>query len=392
MGKKLPAALLAALLSLSLLSGCWNNIDINRLSFVMGIAVDRDDAENQYTVTAQIARPSALSSLGDSGGGEDAYTNLTQTATSVELAMNQISLRTNRRIYAGHNQIIVISMDAAKQDITPVLDYFVRRADGRFTASLYISEGSANELMEIKGGLEKLPAIYLSQLTKSRIGPGETAQNSIISFLASFLSKTSAPVISILKIVDDENGEQRAEPSGMAVFKGAQVCTALDPKQAAAVIAILNKAQGEIWQIDVFGGYMDLEVLQSRVDTVPVFSGDRLEKIRVDLDFGCSIINMAGNADILSPDVRDQVAEVVKADILDSLCSTFEYTQKYSADVFGFGELLHRYHPRKTKDLIENWETAYPELAVEFNVKVEILSTGSIIQPFEPGAGNQNIN
>lgn len=370
--------------ALLVLNGCWSNKQINDLAFVMGVAIDQGEEDGEYAVTAQIARPSALG-LQSRGGDEEAYANITDTSIGIERAIAKISGQINRQIYTSHNQAVIISMDVAKRDITPVLDYFVRSSAIRFTETVYIAQGDARDFLDIKGDLEVLPITYLKQLGESRLWSGEMSRNSLASLLNGLLSKTSKPMISILKMVKDEDGEKRAVLSGMAVFKDAQICTVLDEEQTEAVMLVQKKTKGSDWQIDIFGGYMTLEVMESTVDMLPVFSGDTLEKIVVDIDLGCSINDMSGEADVLALDTRAEIANALETKISDNLTRTFEYTQTYGADVFGFGELLYRVHTKRTKELVDNWDTEYSNLDVEFRVSVEILSTGSIIQPLDTG-------
>lgn len=389
---KLLRILASALCALSLLlqSGCWSNTDISELSFVMGASIDSSEEDGEYSVTVQLARPGAFGTSPGGGTDDEAYANITETGTDFEAIVNKLSGQINRALYFGHNQIIVIGMDTAKNGITPILDYYSRSINGRLTVSLYIADGRADDLLDIKGDIELLPVTYLKQLMESRLTLGEVSENAVIGFLADMMSETTAPLVSILRVVDDGSGAPRAESCGMAVFKGDAVCTTLDKQQTEAVFTVRNKAKGNAIQIDTLGCKMSLKVMSSEANIEPVFNGSTLDKIRVDVDISCSISHISNDIDILSAEVRESVVEAVAAQVTDNLESTLKHTQEYSADVFRFGDMLYRYHPKETAELIENWEEEYPKLKVEFNVSADILSTGSIIPPLTPGSDKDN--
>lgn len=378
--KKLMS-LCAVLLSFSMLCGCWSNIEIYELAFIMGIGIDKAEGDYEYTITAQVAKPSAMKTSFSEGGDEEAYVNITETGKGVEAALNLLKTQLDRRLYAKQNQLVVISEEAAKSDILPILDSLMRTMNGRFSENIYIAEGEAKELLTIKGDLEDIPSNYLVKLVDSKFGYFEMPVTTVRNFMSDMLSKTAAAVIPTIGIIEDVEGEPRANITGIAVFKNGEMCMTLDREQAKSFLMLREKADGEFVQIDIFDSFMGLNIIQSELETKPVFSGDTLEKIVVTMNLGFAISETTADVDLLSEDVRHQIEEVLSKHIKDGLQNTFEYTQLYSTDIFGFGELLYHYHPKKTKELTDNWDEAYKNLKVEFDVKTTVLSTGAILHP-----------
>lgn len=400
-------SLLTLCVALALLCACSNNVEINELAFVMGVAVDKGEAVDEYSITTQFAKPGALkASAGEggssSGGGPNAYVNITTTGIGVEMPMDRLRMQIDRSLYTGHNQVVVIGMDVATDNVSPVLDSLARNSEGRFAVTLFVAREDAKGMLDVKGELEKLPAVYLKKLISSEIGYGEISEATMLSFITGMLSKTSSPTIPVIGIADDgeDSGQKqgdekddvqqenkRAQLCGMAAFKDASVCMILDPEQTKAMLLVKGRAKDAVFQIDVFDSYTTLKIKDSNVNITPIFNGDDFEKIIVDMHFEGAVTDTGAQTDIFTEDARAQIADAAKKYLQSSIEDTFEYTQEHNADVFGFGEKLYRFHPHKAKSLVDNWEEEYPNITVEFKVDFEVSSTGAIIHPLIPNSG-----
>ena len=386
---KKSLALIAIFLSLSLLGGCGSNGNINKLAFLMGVAVDAGEQENEYRVTAQVANPGVFqtASGGASSGDEKAFVNFTATGVGMELPFETLKWEMERLLYSGHNQLLVMSKEVAEAGVTSILDFFLRSANGRFTLTLFIAEGEAKELLEIDSALELFPATYLKNLVASKLRIDRNPEGTIVAFLSDMLNGTTAPMLPTAGVFEDDEGNKRIELTGMAVFKGDAICTYLDESQARAVLLIKDRDDGSVFHIDAFDSFVSLKTINSRVEMTPVFSGDELERIVVDLELGCSVSDTGADTDILAEEIRNEIAAAAEDSITERLSSTLEFSKEYSADVFEFGDMLYRRHPRQTRELLANWEEEYQKLTVDFHVTVDILNVGAILHPLGPYAG-----
>ena len=128
-GRKI-IAVLAVCSVLIMLSGCWSNVEIRELALIIGVAIDVGEGEGEYKLTAQIAKPAALSPDGSSSGGES-FSNITATGIGIQATITAMTAQLDRRLYIGHNEVIVISKEVAQEGVAGVLDYFVRSSESR---------------------------------------------------------------------------------------------------------------------------------------------------------------------------------------------------------------------------------------------------------------------
>lgn len=381
-------ALPVVLLSLCLLSGCWSSINMNELGFVMGVAIDRlpRTGEHDYTVTAQIAKPGLLKASGSApSDGEEAYVNYTAQGRGVESAAINLSRRVNRKLYTGHNQVLVVSSEVAELGIDTIMDSFLRSSDARLTVLLFVAEERAADVFEVDGELEHLPVLQLKSLAEDQNNYGEIFCADIRSFLTATRSELTAPTAPTVRIAQREGGGEELQLSGMAVFKDAALCTTLTPRQGQAMLMVQGRPERGYLEVVLEDRYVGLRINSSAADIRPEFKGDRLERIAVRIDLGCSVVDTDADVDFLAQQARLQVGAVAAEQVTRQLRETLAHTQRFGADVFGFGELLQRYHPKRAAQLLERWDEAYRALEVTFEVAVEILSSGAVMHPLVTG-------
>ena len=371
-----------------LLVGCRNSTEINDLAFVMGIGVDNGDNEDegQYNVTVQIAKTNSLnSSSGESGGGtkDDGFMNFSRSGMGIQLPIYEISRLINRELYTGHTQVIVIGREAAQGDIAPILDHFIRSSDARFTISLLVAQDRADEILDHPSEIENFPASHLQSLIDSHSKTGDIVGTSIIDFLIEMVDHSTAPTIPIVKLVDDGTGDSQIVLDGMAVFKGSTMCDVLSPIQTKVMMAIRGGLNTGFFPIEAFGGHIILRLSNSSSKMRLEYKDGKFRMV-VDIVQEFSIVDTTADADFLSYEERDELAAILTDEGIRLFEDTLEHTKTQSLDVFGFGECIRRHYPREARELIENWEEEYPELEVDFNLDIVVLSTGAILKPLSP--------
>ncbi|MDR1262398.1 MAG: hypothetical protein LBK46_02785, partial [Oscillospiraceae bacterium] len=156
------AASLAALIFV--LSGCWNSAELNELSIVVGLGIDKTDDE-EYMVTVQVARPQLLKA-GDADG--NAYFNVSHKGKAVFSALRDLMNMFSRTMYTQQCEVLVVSEATAKDDVSALLEYFLRNVESRMTMPIMISRGQAMEVFNQATYLESMSAIQLAKMAKNQ--------------------------------------------------------------------------------------------------------------------------------------------------------------------------------------------------------------------------------
>ena len=379
------AGLAALLLALVLLGGCWGVNEINELAFIMGIAVDAGDTHGDYRVTVQAARPYLLVSSGGADGrpqeGGMPYINFTGAGQGIALPLDALSRRMNRRLYTGHNQVLILGREAAEGGVAPILDHFIRAADGRLTVSLFVAEYAA-AVLEAETKLGHIPATHLMGLVTARRGGADIHPATLMTFLAAMLSPTTAPTAPLIALEAD-GASTHMELRGTAVFKGDTLAGTLSADQTRALSLATGTARRDTLALQIGDGSVTLDILGTAARTRPVLENGALG-IEVHISTECAVADTHRVRDLLSPALRQEIATAAEARLTALLEDTLSLSRTLGADIFGFGEALHRGFPRESAALLADWDAAYAALPVRFSVDIEVSSTGALLEPLPP--------
>ncbi|MEI7027050.1 Ger(x)C family spore germination protein [Paenibacillus sp. y28] len=158
---KLPALLVLLLAAGILLPGCWSSHELTRWGFVQAAAIDLGK-NGQLQLTVQIYR--AGSSKGGAGGGGSpaqqtksgpSFINIQTSSSTVHGATRDAVLQLGRRLQWSHMRMLLLGEDIARsQNIPQILDYFSRNNEPRGTVSLLITEGEAQQYLNLRPLIE----------------------------------------------------------------------------------------------------------------------------------------------------------------------------------------------------------------------------------------------
>ncbi|MCL1965244.1 MAG: Ger(x)C family spore germination protein [Firmicutes bacterium] len=377
------------LLCCFLLTGCTSGAQIDQLAIVMGVGIDKGSAPDNYLVTAQIARPSHVRTANEGGAAQGKpYLDIQQEGKGISMAMYEMMRQMSRRAYLAHNEVIVISEDVAAETILPILDYFIRSLEAKFTVDLVIARGTASGLLAADSNLEQMPAKHLQNLLENQVKNASIEEMPLYKFLSDMLSPGIAPTIPIMELYTDETGIQNARVQGAAVFDGGTLAGTLSAEQTRTLQLVRDKVKSGYINLDAFGSYVSLDITHSKTSVTPrVENGRVIAKIRIRQEY--ILIDTGVQADITTEDAKAQLERLAAMRLIQSVESLLQDTKAQGLDVCGFGQMAYRKYPRQVEALLETWPEQYKALEVEYDVETVITITGSILRPMAPKGGEQ---
>jgi spore germination protein KC len=164
--------------------------------------------------------------------------------------MRNFTSDTDRRLYWPDNQVIIFGKEQAEQGVARPLDFFVRNNEPRPTVWIAATDGKANDILKVPSDLEKISAMEIGQLIGAQNFSFKNVSASLQDFIGCFLSKTTAPVATIIEI---DNSKKKINLSGTAVFKGDRMIGELNSYQTRSLLWIQGKAKHTAIIINVPG-------------------------------------------------------------------------------------------------------------------------------------------
>ena len=375
-------AVICILLIMSL-SGCWNRHELETLAIVMGVGVDKPKESGKVQITAQIVKPGEIKSS-DGGGSAKAFWNIGNTGETVFNTVRDLTSKSSRKLFFPHNQVLIFGRSIAKEGIQEFIDFFMRDPETRGNVWVVVAQGTAEEVLDVKSELEKVPANNIATLIKDNAAA--TSQTSAIrlrDFASRLMSKTTAPIAPFIEISED--GEEKvAKISGTAVFKRDKLVGKMNKIEGRGLLWVLGEVKGGIIEVEgPDNNRVSLEIIRARGKIVPEIEDDRI-KMKVNIIEEGNIGEQSGPEN-LADLTKIAILEEKKAEVIQSeVMAAVKKAQELDADVFGFGDAVHQKYPEEWKDLESNWDEIFPDIEVEVNVEAKLTLMGRINKPAVP--------
>lgn len=351
--RKCAAAALAALFALSL-SGCGYPELYERI-LIHGVGVDL--CGEGYRVTVR-----SSSSVEDEG--EELFTAEGDTVLE---ALSQLSLSTGREPFYAHNYLVVFGMDCARAGLDRCLDFFIRYYNTRPAVSVFLAEGTAEEVLSAgeEGKLKKMSE--LQALGSGGKLNGLSADVELLDFVNGALKEGGSPVMPVLRA--EEEGVRAV---GTGYFEEYRLKGLLTLDQTRGYLAAVGQLdQGELAVSGEETGDATLSIRKARGEIslgpgkdVPEF------RIRIDVDADLSSASQApGNQDAFYAALEREAEEVLQAQAGSALRQA---VAEDGCDIFGFGNLLYRKRPEFWRENGGEWGRLMSEGQYEVQVDVKV--------------------
>ncbi|MUV38564.1 Spore germination protein GerLC [Lentibacillus sp. JNUCC-1] len=386
---KKRVSLIVVICSTLMLSGCWDNIDIERKGFIIGTAVDlKEEKENgQYvlTMTNQVAVPAVLSTQIQTGGEAKPFLNMSVDGESMISILRETATRSSRIPFFEHMKVLVISSAIAeKTDLfESVLDFFLRDMELRRDIKVMVKDGEsgqAKDILEVNPAVELLPTLYVNEITENvgktiRMMPPVTVGDVHGDILEEF-----SYVLPKINVVS----EKKLEYEGAAVFNGManQMVGTLDAEEIKGLNLVTRKNRSSVIEFMVRDHLMvyELEISIPSIKIVSANPGD----VRVDINITTQgdIAEMFGSESLLHEDYIEEIQKKIEEKIVKIVEGTIKTSQEdLNTDVLGIGKQLSQKHPKKWDQLKGYWEEGENYFSqVRFQVKAtaEVQGIGAV--------------
>lgn len=373
----------ALLLPLCLLAGCWDRYEINEMAIIIGAALDKKD-EEEIELTVQIVVPQALA-MGQQGmgepdgpGGQSTFI-VSASGTTVFDAAAKVQEHLPRRLFWGHNRILVIGEALAKEPFIHHIDIFVRHPQPRLRTKMFISKGKGKDILTVIPPLDNTSAKAAQELTRLRFG----LQVTMMDFLRMVHSKSQAAVLPWLTVAapDPEVGDAQPEHlwlNGSAIIQNGQMVGRIDDETTRGLLWILNEIeQAEVTFEPSFAeGHISVQIIRSRTRLIPEIENGTWRMLIL-VDTYDDIVENQSNLDLDDPRIIDDLEKDLEEKITQRIRQAVQKIQKeMKADCFGFANVFHRHFPEQWRQVKDRWETMFPDVEIELAINAKIKRYG----------------
>lgn len=338
---KTVSKILSALLSVAMLislSGCWNYTEIDDMSIVAGVAIDKNKEENNLQLTVEM-----VDTQGGMQQSQASFKMISLTGNTIfDIARNMISV-TGKKLFWSHAKVIILSEEVAREGLIKVIDWYSRDTETRADVFVFVSnEKNAREVLNLNSETKTILSYELAQMMRDEIFTSTAPVVEIWDFidkLETLGNNAVAPLIDI----SEKNGQKNERVNGTAVFVRDRMVGKLDGEETKYSLFAKNKIKGGVLEVENAKGIptYSLEILSSRTKVKPKWVDGRIEMqihtvTHTGLDEAMSSEGFAGDESIQA--IEKRAGEALQQKILSVIRKV---QREYHADIFGFGGVIH---------------------------------------------------
>jgi spore germination protein KC len=389
------------LLSMVILSGCWDRAELQDLDIVSAIGIDKgsDEVDNRYMVTVQVINEGQIAGSPSQGGGKEIspVTSYTATGSTVSEALRKIGPKIPQELFFPHIQLMVIGEELAKETgIQDLFDWLERDSQFRtLFPILVVKNNTAKNVLKILTSLEPIPSAKI-------VGGLESTQKTWGEFVSTRADKVikqlagNAAIITGVQIIGDpdkgnslKNVQQISTPTeleikGIGIFKKGKLQKWLEGDKARGAMLINDEVTKTVVDINCNKKKKGLSIDMMRSKTkikAKVINNKPIINITVRSEGHISEVHCP--IDLSKHKVIEKLEKQMEKELKEEILLALETTKKEKSDIFRFGEKINIENPKLWKQIKNQWdEEIYPETEVNVKVQSFIRRSGLRTKPY----------
>ena len=372
------------LFTIFILTGCYDNKELNDIAILTATEINK--INNNFIINAQVVNPQAPDK---SSNIEAPFIIYTGTGKTIQEAYRQIKLSSSRYLYPEHLQIVIINENIAKEDITQILDFYLRDPSIRTEFNVLI--GKDENIISTTTPIDQISSSsILKTLETNNRFQGVTNLTTLNELTIMSLNPNTEiilPSIKIDNINDESDTTQNTDStkvnsmyklSGLAIFKNNKLLDYLTDNESISYNIIKNHISSSIITYECEKDkYLSAEIISSKSKITT-----KNQKINIDINIKATInesacnlnLNHNNNLKLLENNLSTYLENNISNDI-----NTIR--NKYNSDVFGFLDEIYKHDYKTYLKVKDNWyNETYKTIPININTKINIISKGNIME------------
>lgn len=364
---------------LSLLAGCSPDItEISDIALVMATGVDYDKESNKYIFTSYCVLPATTST--EKTGKLSEWVASAKGDSIMDAARN-LRNRAGKSLVWQHNKFFIVGEAAARHSLYEFVDFLTRNRQIRITSYLLVSEGKAEDILNVKSDISELASNVLLGIIRNEKEWGKSYNLMIHKVADRYSNPYRGFVLGRLSTSPkSENSPSSLVLKGGAVINKGKFVDWLDGNDVRVVHWLSEKSQWKNYEFTETLDYKStkvtcyLRVSQREIHSHYVKGRPKLD---IQLNLKATLAEINHPLPLSDPDTLGQlehkISEHVEKRIHDSL-KHFQHDLK--VDLLGFSDYFIQHHPKEWEELKNEWVDVYPTMTNPVHVVVKIEKLG----------------
>ncbi len=327
---------------------------------------------------------------------------------TIPSAIHEMAIKVPRRVFFGHAVAVIVGEELARSGIREVVDYWIRNPELRDTAFIFATPGTAERIITAsQAGLERTIGREVLGLAREVRRGGSGLLTSIHDVAVFMSDKSRSTILGLIvpspapqpapsgKAGGGGGGGGVTPPvivtrtlrlNGVAVFRDDKFTYWLDARETRGLLWLTNRVSTSIVDVKAPGpgeaeAAIDVTSFSANVASEIKDGGPSVTvraKVEGNLDLDAGVVDPTTPARWKSLERRTATA------VRNEMLTAIERAKKEKTDIFGFGGVVHRQHPKEWRTIKEKWMEVFPEVPVKIDVQVKLRRSGLSTWPPVP--------
>lgn len=363
-------------LLLSLLSGCSNYVEIEKLIIVAGAAIDFDPSSGEYTVTTEILN------LQNSGGNDSDYEIIYMESSGASLveAINDMTHMAGRQLYWGHADVFILSRSVLQHSIEPILDWFASDVNARLSSMVIVAgTEKASEIYQMQTLGQKSVSISLEQILENYQNRGHTVVNvnELINRYGIQGAATCIPIVS-----GQTNQEQELlSISSYAVLKQDVLSGIYEGSDVPYLMLMMKNPFQSVLSVPIANEDLTVQVkVVSHSISLQTVCSESAVSAQIEMKLNLSLVGHIGDDTVIrNADGTERIIQAAEQAVHDACCALLERDiQQFGTDILCIGQHIKRHDPKIWQHIASDWDWFYAHMPYEMQVHAVIDQSGKM--------------
>ncbi|GIM27626.1 germination protein GerKC [Clostridium polyendosporum] len=386
--KKFFSILVMIITTFSIIGCKGTKQELEKLAILVAMGFDLS-SEGKYMLTAQILNPKKQpSSSTDTKKGENQQvsTDVTIYNTTGDTpadALNHLSTELGKNLFFAHIKFLVYSERIAESGLSLALDSSLRTYTVRPDTPLFITKDRSSDIVSALTTDETIPANEIANLIKMQSIMGYSPIVRRVDFANILHSKTAAPVLGIISLNKSPNVDNTFKMVGTAVLKKDKLIGYLDINQTRGMQWVKGEVKGGSITVHSSNNkILTFEIIKSKSTIKPIIKNNSIT-LQITIKEEGNLREMTADLDpIKNSEIMNDLSKIQDKAIEKEIKLALDAAQnKLNADIFDFGDIIHRTYPDIWKKMEKNWNDIFPYITVEIKVNSSLKRPGFISHP-----------
>lgn len=345
--------IIVLIISVLLLTGCYDNIDLNNLAIITSVGIDYID--DNFYLTYEI-----LNDIKTENNTAMLSYTLSGSGKNISEAFEDVNYKVGKKPFFDHLKIVILSESIINGQLDKITDYLIRDTNIRDEFIMMVAHDVSPEDI-LKNNSDNNPVVsdlIMNLIDNEKYNNNLSVKEFYQHILVKFISKEIEAVLGSVTIKDGAISLDNFD-----IFRGYNYTSTLS-KNESSLYSFLTQ---NVFSLEFSKIYDDNTVTINITSSKPSINVTK-DEINIKLDLSAKILDNSANLNLKKQETYKKLDDDFKKIIEEDVIKFIKVLQENKSDILGLQEIYFKNTRKKNKGL---WEKAKVNVDVDLKVNTK---------------------